>query len=322
MRKITFSTLLLSSIVITACSGGGGGGDNNQSSPARVTKSDTTISNDSNDGNNRSTSVTPSNPSTPSTPVIPIPDKEATTRLTNSDIIINKEAFDKGSLYGVPVTAKNQKIGELSGYNRTYSFNGAFKDTQVKVDEADSMLVDGIRIALNKGFSKFLPPELADVATELVGSPLFNSMKDSKNVKSISIFYAGYETPESSIPKVGSVTYKGNATRYDNIHREVTNIGTSELTANFDTKKIRGELSIQGARRDIHLQETDIKGNSFKGTAVTTGWIREGEYEGKFFGPNAEEVAGKATFSGPGLLPGQRLESLNTSFSEIGRAHV
>lgn len=297
---------MLSSIVITACSGGGGGGDNNQSSPARVTKPDTTISNDSNDSNNRSTSVTPSNPSTPSTPVIPIPDKDATTHLSSSDVVIDKEVFDKGALYNVPVNAKNQKIGELSGYNRTYSFNGAFKNTKEAIDEADSILVEGTKISLEKKFGKF------GIG---IAQPLFNSMADSKNLKSISIFYLGYETSESNIPKSGTVTYKGNATRYDNINKEVTNIGKSELTANFDNKKIQGRLSILDSRRDIHLQETDIKGNGFKGTAVTTGWIREGEYEGKFFGPNAEEVAGKATFSGPGLLPGQRLESLNTSFS-------
>lgn len=35
---------------------------------------------------------------------------------------------------------------------------------------------------------------------------------------------------------------------------------------------------------------------------------RKGEYEGKFYGPRAEEVAGKATFS-------EELKDLNTSFS-------
>ena len=71
-------------------------------------------------------------------------------------------------------------------------------------------------------------------------------------------------------------------------------------------------------RRDIVLHKAPIVGNSFQGEAVAEGNLpffidRKGQYEGKFFGPHAEEVAGKATFSGETLI-GQ-VESLNTSFS-------
>ena len=71
-------------------------------------------------------------------------------------------------------------------------------------------------------------------------------------------------------------------------------------------------------RRNIALHKAPIVGNSFQGKAVAEGNFpffidRDGQYEGKFFGPHAEEVAGKATFSGETLI-GQ-VESLNTSFS-------
>ena len=127
------------------------------------------------------------------------------------------------------------------------------------------------------------------------------------------IFYFGDETPESSIPKSGIVTYKGNASRYDNVTAQVKNIGETELIADFENKKIKGELKIDGLfRRNISLKEADIQGNGFKGEAVAGEnhilMTRKGEYEGKFYGPRAEEVAGKATFS-------EELKDLNTSFS-------
>ena len=93
---------------------------------------------------------------------------------------------------------------------------------------------------------------------------------------------------------------------------QVKNIGTTELIADFENKKIKGELKIDGLRRNISLKEADIQGNGFKGEAVAGEnhilMTRKGEYEGKFYGPRAEEVAGKATFS-------EELKDLNTSFS-------
>ena len=127
------------------------------------------------------------------------------------------------------------------------------------------------------------------------------------------------------MPKSGIATYRGNASRYDNVSGNVTNIGTSTLYADFGRKKISGELAINGIRRDISLKEADIRGNGFAGKA-TAGEDNilfrtvEGRYEGKFYGPKAEEVAGKATFQGQAIV-GQ-LESLNTSFSaERGAIH-
>ncbi len=137
----------------------------------------------------------------------------------------------------------------------------------------------------------------------------YNVVKDPER----DIFYFGDETPETNIPKQGIVTYKGNAARYDNVEGQVDNIGDSELIANFDAKTIKGELDMNYPRRNITLHEAPIVGNGFNGRAVAEGNFpffvsREGQYEGKFFGPNAEEVAGKATFD-------EGVKDLNTSFS-------
>lgn len=66
-------------------------------------------------------------------------------------------------------------------------------------------------------------------------------------------------------------------------------------------------------RRNLSLKETDIVGNGFSGKATAgENYIllptRYGTYEGKFYGPNAEEVAGKVTFA-------EAQKDLNTSFS-------
>lgn len=64
------------------------------------------------------------------------------------------------------------------------------------------------------------------------------------------MFYFGSETPESSILKSGIVTYKDNSSRYDNVIAQVKNIGKTELIADFENKKIKGELKIDGLRRN------------------------------------------------------------------------
>lgn len=229
----------------------------------------------------------------------PIPE----TKLTNSDLTISKDSFKKGELNRLPIMSGNKKVGELSGYNRNYSFNGAFK----KEDNIDEIVVDGTKFAISK---------VTGVIGGLTGSALSYALEAGWNASknpTRDIFYFGYETPEKDIPQKGIVTYKGNASRYHNIKSDVRNIGKATLIANFDNKTIKGELDITYPARNISLYETPIVGNSFNGKAVAEGNIpffisQEGQYEGKFFGPNAEEVAGKATFD-------ESVKDLNTSFS-------
>ncbi|WP_109059720.1 Slam-dependent surface lipoprotein [Aggregatibacter aphrophilus] len=230
----------------------------------------------------------------------PIPE----TKLTNSDLIISKDSFKKGELNRSDIMSGDKKVGELSGYNRNYSFNGAFK----KEDNIDMVIVDGgIKFAIGK---------VTDVIGGLTGKALSLALKTAWNVSkdpTRDIFYFGYETPEANIPQKGIVTYEGKASRYDNFTSRVRNMGDVRLVANFDNKTIKGELDITYPARNISLHEAPIVGNSFNGKAVTEGNFpffisREGQYEGKFFGPNAEEVAGKATFD-------ESVKDLNTSFS-------
>ena len=241
----------------------------------------------------------------PVTPSVP------STHLTRSDLTISQDEFKKGMLENITVRSGNTKVGTLSGYNRTYSFNGAFKKEEGK--DVQTLLVDNMTIKLIGNASQAFTGLSSPIASSWL-SAAWNATKDPTR----DIFYMGSETPVENIPQHGVVTYQGNASRYDNVKNQVKNIGDAKLVANFDDKTIYGELDMAYPRRNIALHKASIVGNSFQGKAVAEGNFpffinRDGQYEGKFFGPHAEEVAGKATFSGETLI-GQ-VESLNTSFS-------
>lgn len=258
----------------------------------------------------KQTQDTTSNQLTPAA-TVPKPDE---TKLNNTGVSLNKNDFIKGEINKEPVLDQNGKeIAQLSGYNRAYSFNGALmksKDSgpsEIIVEKMVLKLAD--KVGAIGGLKGFFLSKAIDF--------LYNATQNPER----DIFYFGDETPESSIPKSGIVTYKGNASRYDSVTAKVKNIGKAELIADFENKKIKGELKIDGLRRNISLKEADIQGNGFKGEAVAGEnhilMTRKGEYEGKFYGPRAEEVAGKATFSEEVADKATflKLKNLNTSFS-------
>ncbi len=326
MSKITFSTLILSTLMISACGGSGGSSHSDpQPIPSTPSNSPTTTTTPSTQ-QEPTPAATPSNsypqaaektaesqaqqerPQAQRPPVTP---SVPSTHLTRSDLTISQDEFKKGMLENIEVRSGNTKVGILSGYNRTYSFNGAFKKEEGK--DVQTLLVDNMAIQLIGKVSQSFAGLSSTIASRWL-SAAWNATKDPTR----DIFYMGSETPVENIPQHGVVTYQGNASRYDNINNQVKNIGAAKLVANFDDKTIYGELDMAYLRRDIVLHKAPIVGNGFQGEAVAEGNFpffidRKGQYEGKFFGPHAEEVAGKATFSGETLI-GQ-VESLNTSFS-------
>lgn len=234
------------------------------------------------------------------------------TVLDNTGLTIEKNSTPIGKVEGIGLQSNGKKIATLSGHNRRYSFNGAL----VKNPDVGEIAINGATIQLLKGAANLVTVGSLDgIVLSKALTTAYTASKDPTR----DIFYFGLETASANMPKVGIATYQGNASRYDNVSGKVKNIGTSTLVADFGQKKISGELAIDGIlRRNISLKEADIRGNSFKGRAtagenhILTRTV-EGRYEGKFYGPNAEEVAGKATFQGEAII-GQ-LESLNTSFS-------
>ena len=303
MKKTSLAIAL--SLILTACGSSGG-----KPSISIPTATQTPPINNSSQNKPATQEAAPSKQiqgttSNQSTPVTTVP-KPDETKLNNTGVSLNKNDFIKGEINKEPVLDQNGKeIAQLSGYNRAYSFNGALmksKDSGLgKIIVGNTVLKLADKVGAIGGLTGF------GLSKAIVS--LYNATQNPER----DIFYFGDETPESSIPKSGIVTYKGNASRYDNVTAQVKNIGETELIADFENKKIKGELKIDGLfRRNISLKEADIQGNGFKGEAVAGEnhilMTRKGEYEGKFYGPRAEEVAGKATFS-------EELKDLNTSFS-------
>jgi lipoprotein len=303
MKKTSLAIAL--SLILTACGSSGG-----KPSISIPTATQTPTINNSSQNKPATQEAAPSKQiqgttSNQSTPVTTVP-KPDETKLNNTGVSLNKNDFIKGEINKEPVLDQNGKeIAQLSGYNRAYSFNGALmksKDSGLgKIIVGNTVLKLADKVGAIGGLTGF------GLSKAIVS--LYNATQNPER----DIFYFGDETPESSIPKSGIVTYKGNASRYDNVTAQVKNIGETELIADFENKKIKGELKIDGLfRRNISLKEADIQGNGFKGEAVAGEnhilMTRKGEYEGKFYGPRAEEVAGKATFS-------EELKDLNTSFS-------
>lgn len=209
------------------------------------------------------------------------------------------------------VKGEDFKFGKVAGYNNHYSFHGAFQE----YEGAEEIIVDQAKMTLAKSFTDI--GGLHGYALASAVEAAWNAML--KNPER-NIFYFGSETSPSVIKNLrGKATYKGNATRYDNVSGTVKNIGKSTLEADFDSQTIKGHIDVDGPlRRDISLKETAINGNQFNGKAVAgEGHVLRtvvGTYEGKFFGPNADEVAGKATFEGAAII-GNGLRDLDTSFS-------
>lgn len=301
MKKTSLAIAL--SLILTACGSSGG-----KPSISMPTATQTPTINNSSQNKPATQEAAPSKQtqgttSNQSTPVATVSKPDI--KLKDTGVSLNKNDFIKGEINKEPVLDQNGKeIAQLSGYNRAYSFNGALmksKDSGLgKIIVGNTVLKLADKVGAIGGLTGF------GLSKTIVS--LYNATQNPER----DIFYFGDETPESSIPKSGIVTYKGNASRYDNVTAQVKNIGTTELIADFENKKIKGELKIDGLRRNISLKEADIQGNGFKGEAVAGEnhilMTRKGEYEGKFYGPRAEEVAGKATFS-------EELKDLNTSFS-------
>ena len=115
------------------------------------------------------------------------------------------------------------------------------------------------------------------------------------------LFYQGKPTPVAEVPTTGKATYQGYAFALDPVERNkhITQKerdygewkGLSEFTVDFDKKTLTGTLngwhsSSQTDPKAVQIN-AKIQANTFKGTANGTGTA-----EGKFYGANAQNLAG------------------------------
>lgn len=321
-------SLLTVSIALAACGGGGSGGgstpsvqpkpispkENNVVAKPSADKKQEPINNQSKKEADKKKPEQPKqNVEQPKKDIV-IPSKET------------KPTFEpsKEQLRELPMgKVENEDVGfgVVTGYNNKYSFNGAWKEVKNK-NELTELLVDETKLSLANKFASF--GGLKGIALSKVFESAWNVLNDDGSQRDV--FYFGDETPVSVVDNQrGKAVYKGIATRYDNVKRKLDNVGKSTLNVDFDEKKVSGELAMDSLfRRNIVLEEGDIKDNRFEGVAIAgkNHVLRqvEGRYEGKFFGPNAEEVAGEARFKdkkdgGDKEAIIGNLKDLNTSFS-------
>jgi len=139
------------------------------------------------------------------------------------------------------------------------------------------------------------------------------------NTVFLGTFITGYETPSSAMPKTGTATYFAtqNAAAIVSTYQSGqlsrgSVLGDASFTANFDTGKLTGTftnmivITQNGANtaqpwNDVSVSAS-IAQNQFSGIAVaakpsavgpytvTNG--ANGKFDGGFFGPNAEQLAG------------------------------
>lgn len=132
-------------------------------------------------------------------------------------------------------------------------------------------------------------------------SPRYRYVNRARTTENYNVNNAnGFKTPVDKFPLEGKATYTGVAF-------DAKKQGELTYTVNFAERKGSGEITGLDHIGDITLQEADLyksatEGNmKIKGTAVANDWQNEGgvtgNYNVDFFGPNAEEIAGKITLS-------------------------
>lgn len=180
-------------------------------------------------------------------------------------------------------------------------------------DNFDTITIDGKQITLDKTSSdpqarkthRRLDNDAADYTVALGTSYANYGWYRDDFINGIALFYQGIATNPSQMPQTGTATYKGYAIGLDT--KEISDAaptddyehagqyyGISTLNADFANKKLTGELNDwqdkygnpTSAKPTISI-DASIKENTFQGKANTNGYT-----EGKFYGANAEEIAG------------------------------
>ncbi|MBR1376079.1 MAG: transferrin-binding protein-like solute binding protein [Cardiobacteriaceae bacterium] len=107
------------------------------------------------------------------------------------------------------------------------------------------------------------------------------------------VFSQGYLTSVENMPTSGIINYKGAAAMWKyNQDAYLPFIGKAELTADFDAKKVRGNISnltseFQNKTADDIKLEGNISANKVAGSST------EGtRLDAAFYGPNAAELSG------------------------------
>ena len=196
--------------------------------------------------------ATPPSTTTPATPAVP----------TNAQQTVggNSIAIDNSNIKHIRVDGVD--------FDLTQSGGTSLNNWKGKVPGFISGIVSGEP----KSVQKFLVNTASANAT--AGVLEVNGKKQA--------FFSGHFTPAAELPK-GQVHYSTSvASMHSGANYDITR---TELTANFDSKKLTGTISRDAKFGDNIAVNAQISGNKFEQSGAT-------QVKGGFFGKNAAEVAG------------------------------
>ena len=196
--------------------------------------------------------ATPPSTTTPATPAVP----------TNAQQTVggNSIAIDNSNIKHIRVDGVD--------FDLTQSGGVSLNNWKGKVPG----FISGIASGEPKSVQKFLVNTASANAT--AGVLEVNGKKQA--------FFSGHFTPAAELPK-GQVHYNTSvASMHSGANYDITR---TELTANFDSKKLTGTISRDAKFGGNIAVNAQISGNKFDQSGAT-------EVKGGFFGKNAAEVAG------------------------------
>ena len=227
---------------------------------------------------------------------------------SNNKPIVKEDTAEAFALNHQKITFKQTlKNGEPVSINETPTYSASNNDG----DNFKTIQVGNQKFTLNYTGKKYLGDF---VGTEKVGVGEYKVDPDTAYARygftidhktaDWTLFYQGQPTDVAKMPTAGSVLYVGRAFALNPKEINRTDMenegfyGDSFIEANFDTKKVNGVVGwwdryLEGAKKpnDTIFNEANIRGNTFKGDDI----------EGRFYGPNAENVAGSFADEKQGL---------------------
>ena len=269
MKKVL---ALICTATLAACGGGGGGGNSTPSSQSTPNAGPSNPPTSQKPATPPST-TTPAKPETGKTPTTPktsTPPKTPTAPKTPATPAVPTAAQQTVGGNSIANDTSNLKHMRAVGvdYDLTQSGGVSLNNWKGKVPG----FISGIASGEPKSVQKFLVNTASANAT--AGVLEVNGKKQA--------FFSGHFTPAAELPK-GQVHYN---TSVASMHSGANyNITRTELTANFDSKKLTGTISRNAEFGGNIAVNAQISGNKFDQSGAT-------EVKGGFFGKNAAEVAG------------------------------
>ena len=257
MKKVL---ALICTATLAACGGGGGGGNSTPSSQSTPNAGPS----------NPPTSQKPATPPSTTTPAKPETGKTPTAPKTPAIPTVPAAAQQTVGGNSIAIDNSNIKHIRVDGVDFDLTQRGGISLNNWKGKVPG--FISGIASGEPKSVQKFLVNTASANAT--AGVLEVNGKKQA--------FFSGHFTPAAELPK-GQVHYNTSvASMHSGANYDITR---TELTANFDSKKLTGTISRDAKFGDNIAVNAQISGNKFEQSGAT-------QVKGGFFGKNAAEVAG------------------------------